>query len=195
MCLQMDAEDTVKATLTTLPSQLDTLYTAVQDTISQLAATHRIDLSFLDQLLSSGSGNSSGSGTTSTVSGKLQQEDKKKNVAGRGGEREQQQQQRRRFTARLYGVGSRPTSQQQHNFASAVMTTFTGKLRGTLPAAAKSSTTTITSSGVGIIGSSRQEEQQEEVVLSVEEQVDRLIKMATSVDNLAQMFEGWTAWI
>lgn len=31
--------------------------------------------------------------------------------------------------------------------------------------------------------------------LSVQEHVDHLIKQATSLDNLSQMYEGWTAWI
>lgn len=32
-------------------------------------------------------------------------------------------------------------------------------------------------------------------VLSVEEQVEKLLQQATSIDNLAQMYEGWTPWI
>lgn len=31
--------------------------------------------------------------------------------------------------------------------------------------------------------------------LDVEQHVDQLIKQATSLDNLCQMYEGWTAWI
>ena len=31
--------------------------------------------------------------------------------------------------------------------------------------------------------------------LSIEEQVDYLLKQATSADNLCNMYEGWTAWI
>jgi len=31
--------------------------------------------------------------------------------------------------------------------------------------------------------------------LDVEQHVDQLIKEATSLDNLCQMYEGWTAWI
>ena len=30
---------------------------------------------------------------------------------------------------------------------------------------------------------------------TVEEQVERLLKAATSLDNLAQMYEGWTPWL
>ena len=33
------------------------------------------------------------------------------------------------------------------------------------------------------------------VVLTVEEQVDKLLQQATSLDNLALMYEGWTPWI
>lgn len=32
-------------------------------------------------------------------------------------------------------------------------------------------------------------------ILSVREQVDKLISQATSLDNLARMYEGWTPWI
>lgn len=32
------------------------------------------------------------------------------------------------------------------------------------------------------------------VGLSVEEQVDRLIRQATSVENLCQLFFGWAPW-
>lgn len=31
--------------------------------------------------------------------------------------------------------------------------------------------------------------------ISVAEQVDYLLKQATSVDNLCNMYEGWTPWI
>lgn len=31
--------------------------------------------------------------------------------------------------------------------------------------------------------------------LSIAEQVDYLLKQATSVDNLCNMYEGWTPWI
>lgn len=31
--------------------------------------------------------------------------------------------------------------------------------------------------------------------LSVGEQVDYLLKQATSIDNLCNMYEGWTPWI
>ena len=31
--------------------------------------------------------------------------------------------------------------------------------------------------------------------VSVEQSVDHLIRQATSLDNLCQMYEGWTAWI
>jgi serine/threonine-protein kinase SMG1 len=31
--------------------------------------------------------------------------------------------------------------------------------------------------------------------MSVAEQVEQLIGQATSMDNLAAMYEGWTAWI
>lgn len=31
--------------------------------------------------------------------------------------------------------------------------------------------------------------------ISITDQVDRLIKQATSVDNLCNMYEGWTPWI
>lgn len=33
------------------------------------------------------------------------------------------------------------------------------------------------------------------VTLTVEEQVEKLLLQATSTDNLAQMYEGWTPWI
>jgi PI-3-kinase-related kinase SMG-1 len=33
------------------------------------------------------------------------------------------------------------------------------------------------------------------VTLSVEEQVEKLLQQASSVDSLAQMYEGWTPWI
>jgi len=33
------------------------------------------------------------------------------------------------------------------------------------------------------------------VTLSVEEQVEKLLQQATSIDSLAQMYEGWTPWI
>ena len=31
--------------------------------------------------------------------------------------------------------------------------------------------------------------------ISIADQVDHLIKQATSVDNLCNMYEGWTPWI
>ncbi|CAG8548131.1 1491_t:CDS:2 [Ambispora leptoticha] len=31
--------------------------------------------------------------------------------------------------------------------------------------------------------------------MSVEEQVDKIIKQATDIDNLCVMYEGWTPWI
>lgn len=31
--------------------------------------------------------------------------------------------------------------------------------------------------------------------ISIAEQVDYLLKQATSVDNLCNMYEGWTPWI
>ena len=31
--------------------------------------------------------------------------------------------------------------------------------------------------------------------LAVEQHVDQLIKQATSLDNLCQLYEGWTSWI
>lgn len=31
--------------------------------------------------------------------------------------------------------------------------------------------------------------------ISIEEQVDHLLKQAMSVDNLCNMYEGWTPWI
>jgi len=33
------------------------------------------------------------------------------------------------------------------------------------------------------------------VTLSVEEQVEKLLQQASSIDSLAQMYEGWTPWI
>lgn len=33
------------------------------------------------------------------------------------------------------------------------------------------------------------------VTLSVEEQVEKLLQQASSIDNLAVMYEGWTPWI
>lgn len=32
-------------------------------------------------------------------------------------------------------------------------------------------------------------------VLEVEQLVDQVVRQATSLDNLCQMYEGWTAWI
>lgn len=31
--------------------------------------------------------------------------------------------------------------------------------------------------------------------ISIAEQVDYLLKQATSIDNLCNMYEGWTPWI
>lgn len=85
----------------------------------------------------------------------------------------------RQLSARLYGSGSRPTEKQRQDFAATVLRHFKGKLQGTLP---------FRSSNNKDDGSAKE-------VMDVSEQVQRLIKLATSVDNLARMFEGWTAWI
>lgn len=39
------------------------------------------------------------------------------------------------------------------------------------------------------------EKKDSSVVIGVEEQVDYLLEVATSAENLSQMFEGWASWV
>uniref|UniRef100_A0A1I8IFG7 FATC domain-containing protein n=1 Tax=Macrostomum lignano TaxID=282301 RepID=A0A1I8IFG7_9PLAT len=71
--------------------------------------------------------------------------------------------------------GAAPALQQQerNSFALGVWRRIKAKLDGDLP----------------------DEQQKQQQRLSVEDQVSKVIREAVSPDNLAQMYEGWTAWI
>ncbi|PAA57659.1 hypothetical protein BOX15_Mlig027692g1 [Macrostomum lignano] len=71
--------------------------------------------------------------------------------------------------------GAAPALQQQerNSFALGVWRRIKAKLDGDLP----------------------DEQQKQQQRLSVEDQVSKVIREAVSPDNLAQMYEGWTAWV
>lgn len=155
------------AILKHVPAMVGRLQTEMNVAVSQLSASYGIDLSSLATLMQLGSSSSGGgddnipSTSNSTI------------AASSIRQLEQQQ-----LSARLYGIGSRPTAEQRALFAAKVMQVFEKKLLGALPC----------SSGGGDKNNASSN-------ADVAEQVQRLIKLATSVDNLSRMFEGWTAWI
>ena len=67
--------------------------------------------------------------------------------------------------------------QARKNFAAATLRRFNAKLEGL--------TERLSMHG----------ERRQIIALTVEEQVDKLLLQATSTENLAQMYEGWTPWI
>ena len=80
---------------------------------------------------------------------------------------------------RLRNLGRREEAREhaRKNFAAAILRRFNAKLEGL----------TERSAAYG--------EGRRVVALSVEEQVEKLLLQASSTENLAQMYEGWTPWI
>lgn len=80
------------------------------------------------------------------------------------------------------GLAAPAVAARQRAFAAAVLRRFTAKVAGLPTDAGEASA----AGGGGVLPP---------VALTESEQVRRLIVQATSVDNLARMFEGWMPWV
>ena len=80
---------------------------------------------------------------------------------------------------------TKPVTQQQLEFATAIMEDFTQRLSGRNPTLAV----------MNKLNGVEQQQEEEDVSLSLDDCTDELIKQATSTENLCQMYEGWMPWI